>query len=81
MGGRYLLTASLEYVHWFSKQWGGAVFTDIGDAGEDSTALNANPSYGVGARWRTPAGPLALDLAYAENTRKWRVSFSVSVAF
>jgi hypothetical protein len=27
------------------------------------------------------AGPLALDVAYAENERKARVSFSVSVAF
>ncbi|QJR16814.1 autotransporter assembly complex protein TamA [Usitatibacter palustris] len=81
VGGRYLLTGSVEYVHWFSKQWGGAVFTDIGDAGEEPTGLNANASYGLGARWRTPAGPLAFDLAYAENTRKWRVSFSVSVAF
>ena len=38
-------------------------------------------SYGLGARYRTPAGPLALDLAYAERDRKFRIAFSVTVAF
>ena len=80
VGGRYLLTATAEYVHWFSKQWGGAVFHDIGDAG-DNQQLNANPTYGIGVRWRTPAGPLALDLAHATNEKKWRLAFSVSIAF
>jgi translocation and assembly module TamA len=81
VGGRYLLTGSAEYVHWFTKMWGAAVFNDVGDAADDPRSLNGNPSFGVGARMRTPAGPLALDLAYAENTRKWRIAFSVSVAF
>ena len=81
VGGRHLVTATAEYVHWFGKVFGGALFYDIGDAGDDLKALNGNPSYGVGLRLRTPAGPIALDVAYAENERKARVSFSVSVAF
>ena len=58
-----------------------AVFHDLGDAADERKALNGNPTYGIGARLRTLAGPLALDLAYAENPRKFRVVFSVSVAF
>ena len=81
VGGRYLVTGTAEYVHWFLPQWGGALFADIGDATDEPAAFNGNPSYGLGVRWRTPAGPLAFDVAYAENVRKWRVSFSVSVAF
>jgi translocation and assembly module TamA len=81
VGGRHLLTGSLEYVHWFTKTLGGAVFHDLGDAADDQKALSGNPTYGVGARLRTPAGPLALDFAYAENPRKFRIVFSVSVAF
>ncbi len=81
VGGRYLATASVEYVRWFSREWGGALFVDVGDAADARAELGANASYGFGARWRTPAGPLAFDLAYAEGERKWRVSFSVSVAF
>lgn len=81
VGGRFLTTGSVEYVHWFSKPWGGAVFFDGGGAADSRDTVGLNPSYGIGARWRTPAGPLALDLAYAEREKKWRLSFSVSIAF
>ncbi|MCM2329592.1 MAG: BamA/TamA family outer membrane protein, partial [Lysobacter sp.] len=81
VGGRYLLTASAEYVRWFSPAWGGAVFLDVGDAGDAAGDLRANKGYGVGVRWRTPAGPLAIDIAYADRDRKARLVFSVAVAF
>ena len=81
VGGRYLMTASAEYVHWLNDKWGGAVFMDIGDAADTPKEWNSNRSYGIGARYKTPAGPLALDLAYAEGPSKFRVSFSVTVAF
>lgn len=81
VGGRFLVTGSAEYVHWFGAQWGGAAFADVGDASDTRGSFSGNPSYGFGARWRTPAGPLAFDLAWAESERKWRISFSVSVAF
>jgi len=81
VGGRYIATGTVEYVHWLNEKWGAAVFTDVGDAADTAAELNANPSYGVGARFKTPAGPLALDLAYAERIRKFRLSFSVTVAF
>ena len=80
-GGRYLLTGSADYIHWLTPQWGGAVFYDVGDAADSAADWNANQSYGVGARYKTPAGPLALDLAYAQRDSKFRISFSVSVAF
>ena len=81
VGGRYLATGTVEYVHWLNEKWGAAVFTDVGDAADDIHDLHANPSYGAGARFKTPAGPLGLDLAWAENERKLRLSFSVTVAF
>lgn len=81
VGGRYLATGSVEGIHWLDDTWGAAAFLDVGDAADGRTGWNANPSVGVGARYRTPAGPFALDLAYAEKTRKFRLSFSVTVAF
>lgn len=81
VGGRYLMTASAEYVHWLDDKWGAAAFVDIGDAADTPKEWNSNRSYGVGGRYKTPAGPLALDLAYAEGPSKFRVSFSVTVAF
>jgi translocation and assembly module TamA len=81
VGGRYLATGTVEYVHWLNDKWGAAVFTDVGDAKDSWKDLHANPSYGVGARVKTPAGPLGLDLAYAENAHRFRLSLSVTVAF
>jgi translocation and assembly module TamA len=81
VGGRFLATGSVDYVHWLNKTWGAALFVDAGDAKDNSSDLKPNWSYGLGARLRTPAGPMAVDLAYAQETRKWRLSFSVTVAF
>jgi translocation and assembly module TamA len=81
VGGRYLATATAEYIHWVKDPWGAAVFMDVGDAADTRGEWKGNPSYGIGARYRTPAGPFALDLAYAQDTRRFRLSFSVTVAF
>jgi len=81
VGGRFLGTMNVDYVHWFSSQWGGAVFYDMGTAADTSRDWDAVRSYGLGARYRTTAGPLALDLAYADRDRKFRIAFSVTVAF
>ena len=81
VGGRYVATGTVEYVHWMNDTWGTALFADGGDAGDSRKELSLHPSFGVGARYRTPAGPLGLDLAYAERDRKFRLSFSVTVAF
>ena len=58
-----------------------AAFVDVGDATDTRGEWQAHPSYGVGARYNTPAGPFGLDLAYAEDAKRWRLSFSVTVAF
>jgi translocation and assembly module TamA len=81
VGGRYKATATAEVVHWLNDHWGAAVFTDVGDAADTRGEWQGNPSYGVGARYKTPAGPFALDLAYADRERRFRLSFSVTVAF
>ena len=81
VGGRYMATGTVEYVHWLDDKWGAAAFVDVGDAKDSSADWKANQSYGVGARFKTPAGPFALDLAYAGGPRKFRLAFSVTVAF
>src|SRR5207253_942023 len=49
VGGRYLATASVEYVHWLNERWGAALFTDVGDAADSVKAWEPLKSYGVGA--------------------------------
>jgi translocation and assembly module TamA len=81
VGGRYTATGTVEYVHWLNERWGAALFTDVGDAADTPREWRKNVSVGAGARFKTPAGPFALDLAYAERERRFRLSFSVTVAF
>lgn len=81
VGGRYLATASAEYVHWFEPQWGTAVFIDAGDAADSREDFDLRVGYGVGARWRSPAGPLAIDLAWGHQERSLRLHFGVAIAF
>ena len=54
---------------------------DVGTAADSPEKLDALKSYGIGARYKTPAGPFALDVAYADRDKKFRLSFSVSIAF
>jgi len=81
VGGRTMLTGSLEYTHWFTRDWGGALFADAGNAADTWGDLHAAVGAGAGVRWRSPAGPLGLDVAYGREVRKWRVDFSISVGF
>jgi translocation and assembly module TamA len=81
LGSRSLVVGSAEYVHWFSGEWGGAVFYDVGDADDRLLDVTWAKGYGVGARWKTIAGPLALDLAYGDRDRRWRIHFAIAIAF
>ena len=61
LGGKHMAAASLEFEHYFNDTWGGAVFVDTG------TAFNDHPDWrtgvGIGLRWRSPVGPVRLDIA------------------
>ena len=81
VGGRYLAVLSAEYVHWFRPQWGVATFVDVGDAADDRDVFDLKAGYGLGARWKSPAGPLAIDLAYGEDDRQLRLHFGIAIAF
>lgn len=81
VGGRTMATGTIEYTHWLFEKWGGAIFTDIGSAAGSWQKFNPSIGYGAGLRWRSPAGPLALDLARGHETGVFRFHFSIAVAF
>lgn len=81
VGGRYLAVGSAEYTHWFNGRWAGALFYDIGGAADSRQDYRAVQGVGLGARWKSPAGPLAFDLAYSRRDHQVRPHFSLSIAF
>jgi translocation and assembly module TamA len=81
VGGRYLLTGSAEYQYWFKPPWGVAVFYDAGNAADSIKDLKPKSGYGIGARWRSPVGPINVDAAYGHAIKKFRLHFSLGFTF
>lgn len=81
VGGRRLLVGSAEYIFWVTDNWGIAAFADAGDAWDSGVKPDLAQGYGLGARFRTPIGPVRADLAYGERTGELRLHFSVGYAF
>jgi len=73
--------ASAEVVHWITPAWGAAMFYDVGDAADTPGSFSARQGVGVGARWRSPVGPINLDLAYGREVHQTRIHFSLGFAF
>jgi translocation and assembly module TamA len=78
---KYLITASSEYQHWFTHDWGGAVFFDIGTATDTWGEKVFYPGVGFGARWRSPVGPVNVDLAYGIRNKEFRPYLTLGIAF
>jgi translocation and assembly module TamA len=81
VGARYLLTGGAEYQYWFRPPWGVAFFVDAGNAADKVKDLKPEFGYGVGARWRSPVGPINVDVAYGQAVRKARLHFSLGFTF
>jgi translocation and assembly module TamA len=84
VGGRTLLTGSVEIARPISPNYPAywwAAFVDAGNAADRWTDLKPAVGYGVGLRWRSPVGPLRVDVAYGQQVRQVRVHLSVGIAF
>lgn len=62
IGGSRLFTASIEYEKQLRPAWSFAVFSDTGNAFSGSD-VELFSSVGIGARWRSPLGPVRVDIA------------------
>jgi translocation and assembly module TamA len=86
VGGRVLATGSVELARPFSRDlaaWWGAVFVDVGDAADNWEDFAGKLGWGFGVRWRSPVGPLRIDLARGVDlpVPRWRLHFSVGIVF
>ncbi len=66
LGAKNVITASVEYERYAWGDWGFAVFVDGGDA-FDSGSPDWHTGVGVGARWKSPVGPIRVDIARGLN--------------
>ena len=84
VGGRVALTGSIEAAHPLRADWPslwGAVFVDAGNAADRWQDYKPVYGYGAGLRWRSPVGPLKIDVARGVETQRWRLHFSVGMTF
>lgn len=80
IGGRYMMTSSLEYQYAFAERWRLALFADAGDAVmQPSELLEPKVGLGFGIRWVSPVGPLRLDIAQGldKDLGGWRLHFTL----
>lgn len=79
IGGRYLLVTGAEIDYPLgSTPVHGAVFLDAGNAFDNLTSYQTEFGYGIGIRWRSPIGPLRLDIATAPNSSdRFRIHFTM----
>ncbi|RZA17377.1 MAG: outer membrane protein assembly factor, partial [Lysobacteraceae bacterium] len=61
-GAANVVTASVEYERYFKGPWGAAVFIDSGSA-FDGRKPDMHTGIGIGLRWRSPVGPVRIDIA------------------
>ncbi len=86
--GRYVAVASAEWQQPILKaglptDWEATVFIDGGQVTNKPGELGRDLALGVGAgaRWKSPIGPLDIDVAYGLESRKTRLHLSVGFVF
>lgn len=77
-GAPNLLTASLEYERYFNGPWGAAVFVDTGSAFEGRRP-DLHTGIGIGLRWRSPVGPVRIDIAHGLNAPDSPVTLHLNI--
>jgi translocation and assembly module TamA len=84
--GRYLAVTSLEWQRPLVRQgvrtpWESVLFVDAGAVADQPGDLRASWSVGTGLRYKSPVGPLQVDLAYGLDDKRLRLHLSVGFTF
>jgi translocation and assembly module TamA len=77
IGGKHLLTASVEYDFSVRPSWKLAVFMDAGNSFADFNTVSLNQSAGLGLRWLSPIGPIRADIAKGLNDGNFRLHITM----
>jgi len=77
IGGKHLLTASVEYDFSVRPSWKMAVFMDAGNSFADFSSFTLNKSAGLGLRWLSPIGPIRADIAKGLDNGNFRLHITM----
>ncbi|MCB1561009.1 MAG: outer membrane protein assembly factor [Xanthomonadales bacterium] len=78
IGGLKLAVASVEVEQMFNERWGVAAFVDAGDAWS-SDRPDFRMGAGLGLRWRSPVGPVRVDIGVGLDDPKRRLQLHLNI--
>jgi translocation and assembly module TamA len=84
--GRFLSVGSVEWQRPILKDgvpssWEHTIFIDAGAVADNPKDLKPSVGIGTGLRWKSPVGPLQIDLAYGVKVKRLRLHVSVGFVF
>lgn len=84
--GRYVVVGSAEWqrpivTNGVLSQWEGAVFIDAGAVANTPAEWSPRVGVGAGVRWKSPVGPLQMDLAYGMPRGHLHLHMNLGFAF
>ena len=85
--GHYLGVASVEWQrpirgsNGLLTEWENTFFIDAGGVADKLKEVRPSVGIGTGVRWKSPIGPLQIDLAYGVKARQFRLHTSVGFVF
>ncbi|SFC02963.1 autotransporter secretion outer membrane protein TamA [Polaromonas sp. OV174] len=84
--GHYLAVGSVEWqrpmmVDGRPSEWENTFFLDAGAVAEKPQDMRPSVGIGTGVRWKSPIGPLQIDLAYGVKVKRLRLHVSVGFVF
>jgi translocation and assembly module TamA len=84
--GRYVAVGSVEYQRPMMRdgrpsEWENTFFIDAGAVADNPKDMKPSVGIGTGVRWKSPIGPLQMDVAYGVKAKQLRLHVSVGFVF
>ncbi|MDO9402956.1 MAG: BamA/TamA family outer membrane protein [Polaromonas sp.] len=84
--GRYMAVGSVEWQRPIKRgglttEWEHTIFMDAGAVADKPQDMSPSVGIGTGVRWKSPIGPLQIDLAYGVKVQALRLHVNVGFTF
>lgn len=86
VGGRYMLTGSVAWIRPITvagnhSDWEQSYFIDAGTVTDNMSDTKIYTGIGTGVLWKSPVGPMQIDVAYGVQTQKIRLHLRLGFNF